>query len=267
MRPIRCHIFGAILLTAGFASPAYPWGDEGHQIVAQIAQKFLTPAASRQVDALLADDGNDSLALIATWADRIKLARPETKPWHYVDIPVTRAGYLRSRDCAGDNCIVEQLKGFVAVLKDSGAESEARAEALKFVTHFAGDLHQPLHCADRSDRGGNELQVRYFGRPANLHRVWDTEILAASTSDRMEYADRLAATITPANVASWSKGTVESWANETHGLARTVAYGQLPRGAVPALGTPYQNVAAPVVDRQLKRAGVRLAALLNDALR
>ncbi len=131
--------------------------------------------------------------------------------------------------------------------------------------HFVGDVHQPLHASDNDDRGGNEVRVEFVGRRTNLHAVWDTGILAlAVNGDERSYALNLARQIGPADILAWQTGTPEQWANESHDIATKVIYGELPHaGRLPA---SYERAVLPIVDRQLERAGVRLAWILNDAL-
>src|SRR5262249_39126760 len=139
-----CAFAGTIL----FSGHARAWGPEGHAIVAEIAEARLTDAAKRQIADLLASDDSHAQHLdqIASWPDAIRPARPETAPWHFVDIPLDAGIYDASRDCAGDNCVVQAIQKFVGVLRDGNEDKPKRLEALKFIVHFVGDIHQPLHC-------------------------------------------------------------------------------------------------------------------------
>ena len=130
-------------------SITHAWGGDGHQIVCLIAEAHLTPAAKTAIHDLLGKDVNISDAEIASWADQTRRDRPETGPWHYVDIPTEAPGFDEVRDGQHGNNVVDKIGDFKAVLKDPKATSQARAEALKFLVHFVGDLHQPLHCAER----------------------------------------------------------------------------------------------------------------------
>ena len=164
---IRIALITALLL---LPSLAFAWGPEGHAIIAQIAEDRLAPAARQQVDQLL--DG-DSLAVVASWADEIRIHRPDTAQWHFVDIPKNANDYDPARDCRptprGD-CIIAAIDRELAILRDASADKDKRAEALKFIVHFVGDLHQPLHCADDHDRGGNDVTVKFFRRTTNCTR-------------------------------------------------------------------------------------------------
>ncbi|MFI5400537.1 MAG: S1/P1 nuclease [SAR324 cluster bacterium] len=271
--------------------PAYGWGREGNRIVALIAIRQLAPEAQRNIQALLAGDERQDLAAASTWADDILARRPETEPWHFVNIPDAEAAYRAGRDCPGDACAVAQVARWRAVLADAQAPPGRRAEALKFLVSLVADLHQPLHTACRplphrsrypkpavpcgadphGDRDADELMVRFGDLGVSLHHVWDHELFYGETGTLSAVADRLAAEVTPAQRREWASGTVEDWVNQTHALARQVAYGMLPKGQPLqrqgiVISLRYEAEARNTVELQMKRAGVRLAALLNDAL-
>ncbi|HSU67790.1 MAG TPA: S1/P1 nuclease [Tepidisphaeraceae bacterium] len=274
----------AIVLFAAIPLRAWAWGNEGHEIVGRIATARLTDKAAAEVRALIgsANLGDDD---ICNWADAIKLERGETKPWHYVDIPVDKDNHPTkfdpARDCKDEQCVIGQINHFVSVLKDPKAARSDRIDALKFVVHFVGDIHQPLHCADRPygsqphDRGGNSVHVIIAGskQPWNLHSIWDfylVQSLLGQTSVA-DYSAALTSKITAAQSAEWlaSKDPV-SWANESNEIAAKVVYNNIPsQPASPrpiALDEAYFATAKPVVEQQLTKAGVRLAQVLNDAL-
>jgi nuclease S1 len=248
-------------------SQSYAWGREGHRIVAEIAEQYLEPATARQIRELLRLDNATTLAEVSTWADDIRAQRRNTAPWHFVDIPVDAASYDRARDCKRGNCVVAAIERFERVLAERSARPRARLEALKFLVHFIGDLHQPLHAADNHDRGGNQVRVTFLGHRTNLHAIWDSGILAPAVvqGDERSYALRLARSISDRDLARWQRGSVIDWANEAHAVARRVVYGALVHapGSLPA---SYERSALPVVNEQLKKAGVRLAGVLNRLL-
>jgi hypothetical protein len=207
----------------------------------------------------------------STWADEIKFQRPDTRPWHYVDIEVGTRGYDKAADCPTGDCVVAQIEKDEAILKDKRLALPVRAEALRFLIHFVGDLHQPLHCADNHDRGGNEVKVLIGRRHENLHAVWDVNVVQALGRDPEVVAARLERQITPVEMASWRKGTVEDWANETFGVASREIYARTPgkAGTEEAVILPqgYARAESGVTEGQLERAGVRLAGVLNEFLR
>jgi hypothetical protein len=271
---MRAVIFSLILALAGPIN-ALAWGPEGHRIVAEIAEQYLEPAVAGNVRTLLEMQNATHLAEVANWADQIRRERPETAPWHYVDIPIHPApmpgvegvnGYLPARDCPREACIVAQIDKLISQLQRDKQPSWPRLEALEFLVHFMGDIHQPLHAANDNDHGGNDVKVVFNGRKTNLHAVWDSGILEAAgvSGDERAYALRLARSITPEQLKRWRIGTGAWWADESHAIAVKVIYGTLPHGG--ALPDGYETVALPIVNEQLEKAGVRLAMVLNVVL-
>jgi S1/P1 Nuclease len=280
-----------------FAQPhqARAWGPEGHAMIAEIAEARLSDAAKSQIAMLLAIDESHAQHLdqIASWADAVRPSRPETGPWHFVDIPLDIAKYDATRDCVGGNCIVQAIQRFASVLRDRSAEKAARLEALKFIVHFVGDVHQPLHCetdlskfpAPEGDKGGNRVQVRFFDKGTNLHSVWDGGMieneLDLHLGDHFQpdlqqtaaEAKKMNAAIRATDAAAWApEGLVDQldtvtvdWANDSHALAQT-AYSNLPQRRRSGWEQPYEDEEWPTVERQLQRGGVRLARILNDTL-
>jgi hypothetical protein len=241
------------------------WGPEGHGLVARIALTQLTPAAKARIAEILGPD--QTMVSVASWADDVRPERRNTAPWHFVDIPIAAKNLDMARDCAG-GCIVAKIGEEARAVQDPATPLGQRREALMFLIHFMGDLHQPLHCADNNDRGGNTVRVLFFDRQTNLHTVWDSGLIG-----RMLPEDQLLTELSRAaaqHAAGWRKGTVVQWAEETHGLARKMVYGRLPKvqnGAPVPLAADYEKKAGPLVKEQLAKGGVRLAALLNDTLR
>ena len=254
--------------------PALAWGPEGHRIVAHIAENRLTPEARRDLHQLLLSDQAISDTSICVWPDYIRSDEPETGPWHYVDIPYAATNYDPAVCCVSNQCIVEMIPQMEKMLGDKSAPIPDRTRALRFLVHFLGDIHQPLHCADRDDdRGGNLRTARYPGliKDTNLHSIWDSNLVLDNMGDcnPLEYADLIAGKIGSRQSRNWSKGTPADWAWETHTLAVNHAY----KGVPPTGGDPYVITQAyvdankPVVELQLMKAGVRLASVLNRCLR
>ncbi|HEV2348674.1 MAG TPA: S1/P1 nuclease [Terriglobia bacterium] len=258
----RALFLAGVMMLAATSTTA--WGPEGHRDVAAIAEKNLKPETLAAIKAMLGP--YDTLAGDSVWADDIREEHPETAPWHYIDIPLMASSIDMNRECAQGNCVIGKIYEFEAVLKNKSADPGVRRDALKFLVHFVGDLHQPLHCEDNGDQGGNKVQVIFFGQPMNLHAVWDGGILRREKVYGLRLAAELNSRITPAEKTAWARGTIEDWAMESHALAVQVAYGKLSHQTTPNLGDDYFNAALPVVELQIKKAGIRLASLLNQAL-
>jgi len=264
----------ALLASLAFllAAPlnAFAWGYEGHRIIAEIAEQFLQPQTAHQVRELLAIENVTTLTEVSTWADEIRLQHPETAHWHFVNIPIHPSPgepkeYDANRDCPHDDCVVAKIEEFERALSDRQKPDRQRLEALKYLVHFIGDVHQPLHASNDHDRGGNDVAVKFMGLPTNLHAVWDSGIISpAVKGDERSYALQLVQHITEEQHQRWSEGTLITWVNEGREVAARTIYGELPHSGT--LPDDYETKALPIVNEQLERAGVRLATLLNKAL-
>jgi len=264
----------AVVFAAAGAGPALAWGQEGHSIVAEIAQRRLTPAAGTAVAKMLGQGA--SLASVSMWADDVRAGRPETYNWHFVNIPLEDSSYDARRHCApspkGD-CIVAELERLRNELRCAPTDA-AKNDALRFAVHFVADVHQPLHTI-REKQGGNQVPVAAYiagatctGRctptptATNLHAVWDTTILQKAAWDWGALVG-----VVERNLPQYLQGASPSkepadWALETHRVAQAVW------AATPANGVideEYYRMALPIALQQLGRAGLRLAAFLNDA--
>jgi hypothetical protein len=259
------RFIGVFLFLA--ATPALAWAPEGHQIVAGIAARELTPKARAQVSMLLGGDAGAMMVLESSWADEIRQQRPETMPWHYVNIELGSHGYVASRDCQGDDCVVAQIQRDAAILSDPRAAKQAKSEALLFLIHFVADVHQPLHAADRDDKGGNGTMVRLDGKRLSLHQVWDQDVVAALGDDSERIAVDITAHLTPQQKMQMESGTPVDWANESFALAQREIYAPLPVSGRITLPPDYARRESGVARQQLTKAGLRLAAMLNRIFR
>ena len=272
-------------------SPIWAWGYEGHEIVATIARAELTPAVRAKVDAILATDADaltaPDMASRATWADAWRSAgHRETAQWHFVDTEIDGSADVDAA-CFGhpapdqpasagpaQDCVVDKIRQFTAELAAPSTTPAERLLALKYVLHFVGDVHQPLHASDNHDRGGNCVLVSLGGtRTVNLHSYWDTAVVQdAVGADAAAAAMKLGAAITPAERREWQQGDAAGWATQAYQVARSTAYTiGSPAGcqsdvAPIALSDAYRQAAQKAAMLQLERGGVRLAAVLNRVL-
>lgn len=273
----------ALLLSVCFATSSVAWTMTGHSAVVEIATRYLSQRAGDQIHDLLGH-GPKGLADLSMWADDIAAERPETDPWHAVDIPHDSGGYNRSRDCKNDDCIVEKIKEFARTLADRQVAKPARAETLKYLFHLVGDLHAPLHAyapglSDdlwKSWGGWEGPWVRIGDKADQLHIWWDWGFVAGLGSSSNDIADKLAAQITTDDREFWARGSPEDWANESFDLARSfvLKYGLIDpvrlaensENAPIVLGAEVLDEGQSIAAQRLKMAGVRLAWLLNRAL-
>ena len=160
----------------------------------------------------------------ASWADEIRDSRPETGAWHYVDIPLWAGSYDARRDCGDGNCVVAQIDDDLRILSNRHAPDAARAEALRFLIHFVADVHQPLHAEDNDDKGGNQVHVRLGRERANLHKLWDVDVVEPLGPDPDAIAESIEQGLSPSQRKDWQSGTPARWANEAHAIAREHIY-------------------------------------------
>jgi len=295
--PFIVALFACLL--AGYLPRANAWGNEGHEVIGRIAGALLEPAVRDRVNAILASDTSGltpdtGIGPESIWADHYRDSDRDTtqqryrgtRNWHFVDLelehadlaaacfgrPTLAPGVAASSGPAED-CIVDKIQEFRAELGNPLTPPEERLLALQFLLHLVGDIHQPLHACDDHDQGGNARHVTGPGlRGGNLHHDWDVEFVARLGSDPVALAAALVAEITPAARQRLGDDDLdpERWALESYALAREHVY--LPLGAPgpdgrTLLTAAYIDDATAVVRLQLLRAGVRLAALLNQALR
>lgn len=288
---IRLRCLGLVLLWAGVpATDAFAWGAEGHRMVGEIAARHLTPQTAKRITELLAADrladgapsGRKELGEIAYWGDEIK-DFPWGKragTWHFDDIPVCGTPD-RERYCKSGNCASAQIARHLELLRSPRSTRRQRNEALKWVVHLVGDIHQPLHAATRHDRGGNLVEVAFFGERGNppygtinLHTIWDIHIVRRLIADKGGEFAVVSAPIGAEEKRRLEGGSVADWIGESSALARTVAYSVVPGNFscggkirdVLEVDQAYYAMAAPVVEAQIRKGGIRLARILNETL-
>lgn len=259
---------------------ASAWGTVGHETVAYIAQNFVTSATASYVEGILSDTSTSYMASVATWADtyRYTAAGAFSAPFHYIDAqdsPPSSCGVSYSRDCGSSGCSVSAINNYTEILLKG-----KNVNALKFLIHFIGDLHQPLH-DENLEVGGNDIAVTWDGADSNLHHIWDTEMITKITGGTtLATAKTWSTTLTTAiktgtyksEKSSWLEGidvsdpitTTISWAKEANAYNCAEVF---QKGLSYIEGTDlsgaYYTAAKPVIELQIARAGYRLAAWLN----
>ncbi len=250
-----------VVMAAAAPRQASAWGWNGHRIVGEIAWQRLSDEARAAVQDLL---GEQSMAESSLWADEVKRdpKYSATSPMHYINIPMGETEVVMERDCVERGCVVQAINDYTAVARDASASREDRIDALKFIVHFIGDVHQPLHASYAEDRGGNDVQVTFFGKDYNLHGLWDYGMLDKTEIEWIDEAKALNEAITEEQVSEWvSVSAPVDWASESFTIARTNAYA-LPEDH--ALAQEYYDANLPIARERISIAGVRLAAWLND---
>ncbi|CAM4288652.1 S1/P1 nuclease [Gillisia hiemivivida] len=249
-----CFLFSSLV---GF-STENDWGQTGHRTTGEIAQVNLSKKAKKEIAKLL---NGKSLAFVSTYGDEIKSDSKYRKysPWHYVNLPGGATEY-KAEDANPDGDLLMAIRKSVEVLKDKNSPKEEKEFYLKMLVHFMGDLHQPLHTGRGEDKGGNDIQVRWFGDGSNLHRVWDSEMI---DSYDMSYTEMASNTLNISEIQRKAivAGSFEDWMYESKKLSERV-YASAEVGE--KLSYRYMYDWFPVVREQLQKGGIRLAQVLNE---
>jgi hypothetical protein len=270
----------AVLVVAGlvgliYAETSLAWGKDGHQLVCAQAEQSLTPTGKRWLNKVMAggkelDDAERkhfgrSFALSCLWPDDAKYSDYKgSYEQHFINVPSDANTVDMARDCTALDCIIVGIQRALSYLAQpvDGRRQRARAAAaLRFLGHYIGDLHQPLHVSNAADWGGNKIKVTWFSEDSNLHRVWDVGLLA---KDGLDYPAAMVSLTVGAEQVASSKDVLE-WMNESLRVARRHAYKH--RGVLiasgAALGADYVRANSPIAKRQIELAAGRLAGLIN----
>jgi hypothetical protein len=252
-------------------SPVLAWGKTGHRVVAAIADTQLSGLARAHVQEILGP--GESLDEAATWPDEMRSApsafwQKTATPWHYVTLNGIIYDHAPSEGDA-----LEALDHFRSVLEDPNASFADKQLALRFVVHIVGDLHQPLHVGKCCDRGGNDVKVSWFGKPTNLHAVWDSQLVDEEQLSFTELAAKLERHISNRQLIDWWDINPRDWISESAQIrdtlypppARPKKGQKVKKGQtlLPDLSYSYVYKFTPLMEQRLSQGGVRLAAYLN----
>lgn len=263
-RIIGYFLLGSALII-GMNGTAMAWGLTGHRIIAEIAQRHLTKKARKNLEKLI---GRAPLAFWANWPDYIKSDTTDkwkqTGPWHYVDLPghLDKADFIHDLEGLEGKNLYTQIPEMENLLKNKNLPLEQRQIALRFLIHFIGDLHQPLHVGRDEDAGGNKIKVTWFGKPTNLHTVWDSQLIDYQKWSYTEYATNLD-TVDADEIEQIQSGSLEDWFYQSHALSDAI-YDKTPDGA--RLSYNYNYLFFDRLNTQLLDGGLRLAKILNQIL-
>ncbi|KAI9736404.1 MAG: hypothetical protein M1818_006137 [Claussenomyces sp. TS43310] len=272
-------------LLSSLSLPVDAWGGLGHKTVAFIASSFAKAETQAFFQRILNDSSTEYAANVATWADsyRYTSAGRFSEPFHFIDSldnPPESCGVTYKRDCGVKGCVIGAIQNYTTRLMDPFLTWSERVQAAKFIVHFVGDIHQPLH-DENLDRGGNSIAVTFDGKTTNLHSIWDTampekHVGGYALTDAQTWAANLTAAITrgvyASEAPSWLEGvdisdsvsTSMIWATEAN---KYVCSTVLPDGAASLTGKEldgdYYKSAVPIIDLQIARAGYRLAAWMD----
>ena len=259
MKVLKKLVVSVALLSTPFAVSA--WGTLGHRISGQIADSYLTPKARLAIKSIL---GNESLALASNWADFIKsdTSYKYLYDWHFVDFERPYAYPEMVEFLEHDNNVdaYTKLKFLTAELKKKNLTAKNKLLYLRMLIHIVEDIHQPLHTGHVSDKGGNDVKLKWFGKDSNLHSVWDTELI---NNQELSYTEYVAAINHPTLTqrSQWKKDPITKWIFESSQLADKI-YKETKPGE--NLSYNYNFKFIDTVNQQLLKGGVRLAGLLNE---
>jgi hypothetical protein len=234
------------------------WGKSGHRIVGEIAQRYLSKKAKKNLQKIL---GDTTLAYVGNWMDEIKSDKsyPNMGAWHYINIDEGQEFKDLKRNPKGD--ILTAIDQMKTLFNKPNASKYDKSFALKALVHLVGDIHQPMHVGHKSDKGANDVKVKWFREDSNLHRVWDSNLIDYQQLSFTEFADKINHP-TEAQVQRWQASNPQDWMLESHKIATKLYAGV-------GDGNFYYNYAytyTPVVQERLLQAGIRLAAVLNNLL-
>lgn len=243
------------ILTTSFKTPF--WGPTGHRTVGEIASNHLSKKATKEIHKIL---NGKSIAWVSTYADEIKSDKNYRKyySWHYINFPVDGKYETSQKNPKGD--LITGIQTCIAILKDEKSTKQDKNFHLKMLIHLIGDLHQPLHVGHAKDKGGNTIQVQWFGKGTNLHHVWDIDMIEKW---RMSYSE-LACNIdilSKKQIENYQKGKIIDWVYESKNLAEDVYKSVKPGDK---LSYRYSYLHFKTVTEQLEKGGLRLAKILNE---
>lgn len=239
----------------------YGWWDSGHQLVCDVAELHLSDNAKQQVQTLLG--GERKFAQGCVWPDTIKNSRPETSPWHYVNLPPNEID-VKASHCPNEGCIMKAFFEQLAILKDTSADAELRKEALMFIGHFVGDVHQPFHVGNAEDRGANGYRVTMrSGKNQGMHAVWDGHIYNHALDTLKDNFN----TVFLESFYSQAEGllydqNIYAWATESRTIAMSNSVGYRDK-SIKKIDRTYLDTHKPIVIDRLALASARLTILLN----
>ncbi|MCF6351049.1 MAG: S1/P1 nuclease [Flavobacteriaceae bacterium] len=245
-------------LTTNYANTKPTWGKTGHRTIGKIAEKHLKKSVKRKIDKLL---NGESLAFVSTYADEIKSDKNFNKfyTWHYVNFPFDTDYKDSKKNKKGD--LITGIETCLKILKNNSTlHREDKVFYLKMLVHLIGDLHQPLHIGRSEDKGGNAIQVQWFNKGSNLHRVWDTDMIKKWNMSYIELANNTKF-LSKKEIKNYQKGSVLDWVYESQSLAKKV-YESAETGHKLSYRYSYDHF--KTVRMQLQKGGLRLAKLLNE---
>ncbi|MDA1028377.1 MAG: S1/P1 nuclease [Bacteroidetes bacterium] len=241
------------------------WGRDGHKMVCMIAWWEMKSTTRSAISTLLTEnDAYPRFMESCLWADDVRGKEERFDRWstsHYVNLPRGATSFDAERDCGEAFCVVEGIEESLQGLRNSSRTKVEHAEDLKFVSHFVGDIHQPMHAGYADDRGGNDTKITLFGKPSNMHGMWDYGLLEHTGRPWLDYASILYFQISDDDRTAWASTNPAVWTEESFSIVTASAYNL----AGTDVGQAYYDQHIGILEKRIKQAGVRLADLLDTA--
>jgi hypothetical protein len=238
------------------------WGRTGHRTIGKLAANHLTPKAQAAVQELL---GNESLADVSSWADEVRgqEAYKKTGSWHFLNLPLglNYGEFQKMVMSMTEENVYSALIHVQKTLKDNSASKESKLEALKFLIHFVGDLHQPMHISRAEDKGGNTIQLNYEEKGTNLHSLWDTKLLEKQGLDYEQLASKYD-NVPAKQIKQWQNDSMMKWMWESYQISSEL-YAEVDAMSTRKIGDAYYQKHLPQIEVRIQQAGMRLAGVLN----
>jgi S1/P1 Nuclease len=235
------------------------WGRTGHSTIGRVAEAHLTRQVRNAVNVLL---GGESLADVASWADDNR--DRSTASWHFINVEPGLSYDDFSKQVSSKENVYTSLQNQESILANAKASSDERATALKYIVHFVGDIHQPMHVSRAEDKGGNTIQVQYDGRGTNLHSLWDTKMLEHAGLNDLQLAQQFD-NATSVQIKKWQSDPQMTWAWESYQIS-TQLYSEIGQLKHSTIDDAYYQSHIVIVQQRIEKAGIRLAGLLNTIL-
>jgi hypothetical protein len=238
------------------------WGVTGHRTVGKIAENHLTANAKTAVHDLL---GTETLADVSTWADEVRneTEYKSTGSWHYINLPLglSYSDFQKQVEGMSETNVFSALHQQEKILTDKSTTREQKIVALKFIVHFVGDLHQPMHVSRAEDKGGNSIQLNYNGQGTNLHSVWDSKLIEHEGGDYQQLAAKYDHP-SPAQIKEWQSDPLIKWIWESYTISSKL-YAEVDAMKSRSIDDSYYTAHIGIIHERLEQAGVRLAGVLN----
>ncbi|MEJ5995823.1 S1/P1 nuclease [Pedobacter sp. Du54] len=252
----------AICLTLMLVS----WGYTGHRTIGFLTENHLTPNAKLAIKDLL---GDTSISEACTWADdaRREPQYANTANWHFLNLPLglNYEDFQKYIDTLKSENVYSELINQEKILTNNNSTKQQKINALKFMMHFVGDLHQPMHISREEDKGGSTIQVNYNGKGTNLHSLWDTRMLEKEGLSAALLAIKFD-TISETDIKQWQKDPVMVWMWESYQIS-TVLYAEIAQMNNKTIDDTYYQKHMPIVQKRMQQAAIRLAGILNKIYR